>query len=413
MAQEYRRHDQTDWLTHFVRDRLPEQDFPGEEEEEYGYYAGGELEADADAFAVLTSILRLGGLMPGYSFRKNRTTIYGGQPAVCATEMPLHALSIYARERAEAGNVSGYGISFLKSEFYAAGGRPAIYGLSTDNVKYTRNDKTCRVIDEAILPICEQFRFISHNPGGSFRPIDWSHEREWRWIARDKDRDFIWAKDYHGCLGPRPALPLFKGAEGGQPFSRVCIIVWTEEEAQKINELLTGIYLAESNNYGSPFDRMVIKSSSIIVLEEVIQAVEKNRDLDAQTIEGLEKAQLLKPITIAPTPKNAAKIVASAFAAAKTAGSNAGDTYKKEHGKAPSSGFGYAHATTCDVTNPIVQYLLASEQADGPFDGEVWIKYPGPHGSGDLGYAEAVCSAAAPVLAKKLGIEVYVSLAED
>lgn len=349
--------------------------------------------------------------MPGHSFRKGRTTIYGGRPAVCATEMPLHAFATYARERAKAGNVSAYGISFLKSEFYAAGGRPAIYGLSTDDIKYIRNDTTSRIIHEAILPVREQFRFIAHNPGGANRPIDWSHEREWRWVAHD-DIDQIWVQDYNGIYGPTPALPLFKGAEEGRPFSRVCIIVWSAEEAKEINELLTGFHLAGSNNYGSYFDRQVIERSRIIVLEEVVEAVEKNRNLDAQTIEGLEEAQLLRSITIAKPPKNAAKIVADAFAAAKMAGEQAGRAYRAKHGKA-RTGFGFAHAVTTDVTKPIVQYLLASKQASGPFDGEVWLNYPGPHGSGNIDYVEAVCRAAAPVLAEKLGIEVYVSVALD
>ena len=335
MAQTLRRHDHTAWVTHFVRNRLPEQDFPGEDEDEYGYFAGGELEADAGAFQVLTAIIRLGGLMPGYSFRKGRTTIYGGQPAVCATEMPLYAFATYARERAEAGNVSAYGISFLKSEFCAAGGRTAIYGLSTDNVKYRRNDPTCRIIDEAILPVREQYRFIAHNPGGATRPIDWSHEREWRWVARDNEVDNIWVQDYNGLYGPAPALPLFKGPKEGGPFSRVCIIVWTADEAKVINELLTGFHLAGSNNYDSPFDRQVIERSRIIVLEEVIKAVEENHELDAQTIEGLEEAQLLKSITIARPPKNAAKIVANAFAAAKTAGEQAGAAFIAKHGNEP------------------------------------------------------------------------------
>lgn len=412
MAKALRRHDHTAWVTHFVRNRLPEQDFPGEDEDEYGYFAGGELEADAGAFQVLTAIIRLGGLMPGYSFRKGRTTIYGGQPAVCATEMPLYAFATYARERAEAGNVSAYGISFLKSEFYAAGGRPAIYGLSTDNVKYSRNDPTCRVIDDSILPVREQFRFIAHNPGGATRPIDWSHEREWRWVACDGEVDNIWVQDYNGISGPAPALPLFKGRKEGRPFSRVCIIVWTVDEAKEINELLTGFHLAGSNNYGSPFDRQVIERSRIIVLEEVIKAVEKSRELNAQTIEGLEEAQLLRSITIARPPENAAKIVADAFAAAKTAGEQAGAAYNAKHGSASAS-FGFAHAATTDVTSPIVQYLLESGQASGPFDGEVWLNYPGPHGSGNIDYVEEVCRAAAQVLAEKLGIEVYVSVALD
>jgi hypothetical protein len=72
-----RRHDHTAWLTHFVRDRKPEQDFPGDDDDESGRYAGGEIDLDAKAFEVLNTIIRLGDLTPGYSFRKGCTTIYG------------------------------------------------------------------------------------------------------------------------------------------------------------------------------------------------------------------------------------------------------------------------------------------------------------------------------------------------
>jgi hypothetical protein len=94
------RQDHTNWLIHFVRDRLPEQDFPGETEEEYLHHVGAELEPDADAFCVLKTIIRLGGLYPGYSFRSGRTTIYGGEPVVCATEMPLYSFAKYVSDTA-------------------------------------------------------------------------------------------------------------------------------------------------------------------------------------------------------------------------------------------------------------------------------------------------------------------------
>ncbi len=407
-----RRHDHTAWLTHFVRDRKPEQDFPGEDEDECGHYAGGELEWDAEAFQVLKTIIRLGGLTPGYSFRKGRTTIYGGQPAVCATEMPLYAFATYARERAKAGNVSAYGISFQKSEFYAAGGRPAIYGLSTDNVHYVHNTATCRVIDESILPKREQFRYVAHNPAGLAGRIDWSHEREWRWVPQNDDMDEIWVQDYNGLYGPTPALPIFKGSLDSRPFTRVCIIVWSTDEADEIRELLTGLYLAGHNNYGTPFDKRLIERSHIIVLKKVVGAVERGSDLNAQTIEGLAQAQLLQPITIAEAPANADEIVAAAFADAGEAATAAGAAFTAEHGDR-FSGFGFAHATTTDVTNPIVQHLLATGDASGPFDGEVWINYPGAMGSSNLDYAEAVCTAAVKVLSKKLGISVYVTTRWD
>jgi len=206
------RHDHTSWLIHFVRDRNPDQDFPGETEEEFDYFSGGELEADAEAFSVLETIIRLGGLYPGYSFRSGRTTIYGGNPAVCVTEMPLYSFASYAKERGKTNCVSAYGIAFLKSELFSAGGRPVIYGLSNSNVKYVQNDTYCRIFDETILPLEEQYRYVAYSPSGD-KWIDWSHEREWRWKVNNKDKDYVWGKDGNGCYDALPGLPLFLGKE--------------------------------------------------------------------------------------------------------------------------------------------------------------------------------------------------------
>jgi hypothetical protein len=405
------RHDHTAWVTHFVRDRNPAQDFPGEDEDAVAYYAGNELDQDATAFEVLKVIVRLGGIMPGHSFRGGRTTIYGGQPAICATEMPLYALATYARSRAKGGNVSAYGISFLKSEFFEAGGRPAIYGLSSDAVKYIQNDALSRIFDDAVLPLREQFRYVAHNPMKNGRYIDWSHEREWRWIPQNKEMDEIWAEGYDG-IGPKPALPLFKGKLEGRSFTRVCLIVWTAEEAKELRELLTALYLAGSNNYDTPFDKKLIERSHIIVLEDVVAAVEGGSDVNAQTIEGLAQAQLLEPIKLAPPPENVEQIVEDAFEAAANAATAAREAYLAERGDL-HGGFGFAHAVTTDVTNPIVQYLLATDQASGPFDDEVWINYPGPRGSGEINLAEVMCQAAVEVLSERLGIAVWASIRDD
>jgi hypothetical protein len=82
--------DHTNWLTHFVRDRLPEQDFPCTDEDDAGF-EGGELEPAAGVFSVLKNGHTIGGIIPGHPFLGGRTTIYGGEPAVCATEMPLYS----------------------------------------------------------------------------------------------------------------------------------------------------------------------------------------------------------------------------------------------------------------------------------------------------------------------------------
>ena len=227
------RHDQTNWLIHFVRDRDPEQDFPCEDENSTYYYAGGELELDAPAFSILKTIIRLGGLIPGHSFRNGRTTIYGGNPAICATEMPIYAFANYVKQRNDSDKVSAYGIAFLKKEFYVAGGRPVIYGLSTDSVKYKINNSTMRIFEDSALPIHEQYRYVAYNPSGK-KWLDWSHEREWRWILQNKEQDYIVCKDAMGTYDMAAGLPLFTGVENEGFFTKLCIIVWNKEEAVEI-----------------------------------------------------------------------------------------------------------------------------------------------------------------------------------
>lgn len=401
------RHDQTKWLTHFVRDRVPSQDFPGSDEDDCGIFQGGELEADASAFSVLKAIIRLGGIMPGYSFRNGRTTIYGGAPAVCATEMPLYSFAQYAKARHSTGQVSAYGISMLKSEFYQAGGRHVIYGLSTDWPTFEFDTATVRIFHDTVLPRAEQYRYVAYNPTTVGRFVDWTHEREWRWIARDEDADEIWVQDYNGQLGSTPALPIFKGRLDGRPFSQLCIIVWTTDEAAEVRELLTGLYLAGSNNYDTQFDKRLIEASKIIVLQDVVDAVEKSGNLHAQTIEGLAAANLLQSIDIPKTPVDAAQRVADALKKAGVAARKAITDFQKDHGQ--GGGYcGFAHATTYAVTDPLVQYMLANDLANGPYDGRVWIKVPTDYPpSQSLDYQEAACEAASTVLTAELGVSVY------
>lgn len=406
------RHDHTKWLIHFVRDRIPEQDFPGETEEEADHFAGGEIEYDADAFYVLKTIIRLGGLIPGYSFRKGRTTIYGGHPAICATEMPIYSFASYAKEKGNSGKVSAYGIAFLKEEFYAAGGRPAIYGLSVDRVSYEKNTDYCRVIDRNVLPLEEQYRYVAYNPSAS-KWIDWSHEREWRWKVLNEERDYVWAKDGSGCYGPVSGLPLFKGKKHGCLFTSLRIIVWSHEEAREIQELITGFYLSGRNNYDTPFDRAVISRSRIIILEDLVSAVEGQGLLDAQTIEGIESANLIGPIVIHEKPANAEELVTKAIAAAEMVGTEAAAQFIKKYPDDNGS-CGFANVVTYDVTSPLVQHMLGSGNASGPYDGRVHINVKGawPFRQ-SIDYHEHVSEAMAESLAKDLGIAIWMESCLD
>lgn len=116
--------DLSDWVIHFVHDRIPQNfcewylmdsegeivniipsyfDFDGKPcyiseemiEEEYP------IDEEASAINVLMKILHDSYIRSGWAFRKNRPIIYGPFSAVCFTEMPLGSLINYAHTRNE------------------------------------------------------------------------------------------------------------------------------------------------------------------------------------------------------------------------------------------------------------------------------------------------------------------------
>ncbi|MCI5220340.1 MAG: hypothetical protein D3914_14395 [Candidatus Electrothrix sp. LOE2] len=396
------RHDQTQWLIHFVRDLDIDQDFPEIREGEFDYFARCELQyGDTTAFSVLKTVVRLGGLIAGYSFRNGKTTIYGEHPVVCATEMPLYSFAQYTRDRASVRDISAYGIAFLKSEFYEAGGRPVIYGLS-QQYEYKRNDSFCRIIRPEYLPVQEQYRYVVYNPT-STNWIDWSHEREWRWKVKCPDRDYIWCTVREDLETTQlPGVPLFRGKLYGGVFTKLCVIVWNHREAEEIQELLTGFYLAGANNYSTPFDSNLLEKSTIIVLEDVVDAVENRKELNAQTIEGLEKAHLLGSIILTEPPQNAAQLIDSAFQAASSVGEKAAVEFIEKYNNYNGLS-GYATVSTYEIMNPLIQFMIRNGKASGPYDGIVDINIKSQWSFSQLiDYNEYINSAVAESLQKNL-----------
>jgi hypothetical protein len=161
-----RRQDMTEWLIHFTRDR-----------------------AGVSAREILRIILIEGILRPGFAERVVRgtsreKTIYGPYPAVCFSEQPLDAFLQYLSARANSSAMAGYGILIHKHDVYAAGGLPVIYGLSrvqelpSDDPLY---DPRRRLLDPNLISMDEQYRYVAFAPNRDRYPLDWSHEREWRW----------------------------------------------------------------------------------------------------------------------------------------------------------------------------------------------------------------------------------------
>lgn len=255
------RFDMSDWLIHFVK--APKDRFESNESEANKYFGYGEITEDATALDVLRTIIRLGGLLPGKSYRNGKTTLYGYDSVVCASEMPLFAFYEYAKQSAFRGNVSFLGIAIKKEEFFREGGRPAIYGL-TQSPHYKQCDDHYRVLNNNILPEEEQYRLVAldMSPGAT---NNWMHEREWRW-KKNLPYHTLWCKDGHGKVGDVDGLPLL--ADKDQCFSQFVFIVKDLDQKMALQSDLTAFYLAECNNYGTRFSKTIIKESKIIVLDE-------------------------------------------------------------------------------------------------------------------------------------------------
>lgn len=174
------RFDLSDYLIHFFRDV----DMMGPNAIAMPEYLGWHSLAEGTfypAIFMLRAALRNGRLWATWSYRKGVRTIYGPSPAVCFTDMPIAAFIETSRERHACGEAMGeMALVFPKAEMRALGARPAIYGLSEDSTVWPRGiDGGPRVFPTDVLPSHEQYRYITDT-----YPIDWSHEREWRWPCR-------------------------------------------------------------------------------------------------------------------------------------------------------------------------------------------------------------------------------------
>lgn len=347
------RHDITKWLIHFTSDFFDENDC-------------GELNGYGSAYEVLKTILRINGLRPSYSLRNGKTTLFGGEPVICATEMPIYSLIEYVKSRNDSTKVGGYGIAFLKNEFFEMGARPVIYGLSKEKLTYKENDKYIRLLDEKDLSLAEQYRYVSFSLSND-KWIDWSHEREWRWKESNLFEE-IRQKNSYGIHGSFNGIPLFSDEE--KSFSEIGILVWTKEEAKEIQKELTAYYIAEKNNYETYFSRKVLKNSFIIILDEINKAVKENKIIDFQTIDGLKKEQLINPIVIHQNTEYFYKFIKKAIKNAEIAGNKVAKNDKSKDEYL----CGRARIISREIDNPIIQEMIKKGYTRGIYDGFVWIK---------------------------------------
>lgn len=135
---------------------------------------------DLSPFFILRRILRNLQILSTWSYRKGQRTIYGPYPAVCLTEMPISEFVKTSINRQLKGQkISNYGLIFNKKDLFNIGARPVIYGAS--NKVNVIDNGDIKLLYPAFFEEKELYRYVAFDLDRIPYPIDWTHEREWRW----------------------------------------------------------------------------------------------------------------------------------------------------------------------------------------------------------------------------------------
>ncbi|MDP1660790.1 MAG: DUF4427 domain-containing protein [Phycisphaerales bacterium] len=179
-----RRFDLSSRVVHFFR----EVDLSGDSSVDFPEHWGFGNIAEDTTFSplfLLRCAIRHGRLFATWARRKNQRTIYGPYPAVCFTDMPTAAFIEAAASRSKRGEkMSTYALTFQKTDAFARGARPVIYGLS-GAARMEADTGPARILKPTVLPYREQYRYVTYRPTKNRWNVDWTHEREWRWRMSD------------------------------------------------------------------------------------------------------------------------------------------------------------------------------------------------------------------------------------
>ena len=305
---------------------------------------------------MLLKIITDGHIRATWAFRGNRPTIYGPRAAVCFTEMPLYALLEYAKRRKNE-SVRDYAVGILRQELFAAGGRPAMYGLSGKHVEQGQRSPFNKWWPRKLAPSCgiaeaEQYRYVAMSSDPS-RPIDWSHEREWRWVD-------------HEDQGSCPGLPIWLSEEP-LSFSRVFVVVPDSADAMRVLDRLKGLYDAGANEFDYPFSRTVLEATSVVALDKLETDVSGGREckLRLEDIPTSNISRFARP----KAPPRLVNKVRSVLAEAKTAADNAAAAHAElaprvVGGDDVADVAGWAWLVVHDAQSPLVSALLHLGEAD-------------------------------------------------
>ena len=371
-----RRQDLSTWALHFIHDHNADNE-PTDETILFEFYGGHPyhedkatndrfdswrisdehypIDPDPDALQVLLKIITDGHIRSTWAFRGNRPTIYGPRAAVCFTEMPLYALLEYAEQRTNE-SVRNYAVGVQKHELFAAGGRPVMYGLSGKHAEEAQGSPFNRGWPRKLAPSCgiaesEQYRYVAMSSDPS-RPIDWSHEREWRWVDHE---------DKYSC----PGLPIWLSKEPFA-FSQAFIVVPDSSAATRVLDRLKELYDAGANEFDYPFSRTVLEATSVVALDrlETDISAERKRKLRLEDIPTSSIARFTRPKASAGLVAKVRSVLAEARTAAdEAAAARAESAPRAVGGDYVGDVAGWAWLVVRDAQSPLVSALLQLGEA--------------------------------------------------
>ena len=353
---------------------------------------------DEAAFGVLLKIINDGFLRTGWSFRNGRATIYGPYSAVCFTEMPLYAMLDYARKRSKSGMVDTYAVAIRREDLYRAGARPVIYGLTREAIEARRCDEEFgygyRALKTSCLPLHEQYRYVVTDLGTD-TPIDWTHEREWRWTDRKEKFD-------------PPGLPLWL-ADSENKFRPILLLVKTKSESSRICNDLKELYDAGYNRFAADIDREALLATRVLALDNVPYELLRSPSLRLDDL-PLDRMTAIKSVKAdAETLAAVKKAVKRAEEAGRKSAEEFGRTAPRNAQGLILDTCGMAWVLTCDAHSKVTAALLELKIANpNPVYGgyELYGFDFGIHEQ-SISLDEVAAKAAAEVLTKELGQPFY------
>jgi hypothetical protein len=265
--------------------------------------------------------------------------------------MPLGAFIQSGRAR-EANNekMSPLGIVLPKSQLFALGARPVIYGLSSVPRPTPGADGT-RALPDSALPPKEQYRYVAYNPTSSRGP-DWTHEREWRWPLRAKQLPT--AADYPARVRDIPGLDLYR------PKAQIRgagVIVQSKRQAHLITHDL--LRIADQGT-------VPVGTFDFILILDALPPAEKLRD-PVSVKKAIEASTVSLSEFMSPTTSDDLLVQKFRQVVSKVASS----------GPTPECGeFGGCWLWLRDNTHPMARALLRADQIDLSKAGRYLVRLP-------------------------------------